>query len=328
MTQRTPAYRLLRTVWRKFKLLRMGFALLADHLYDLRRYMRWSHGVDTDRTQAQAMHGLYKAYHGVEKGLSLAEPRPNFGAPKIAALTVRLAEYRQRFDDIGIPAADSALYGYQNFNAQHDVQNDTLKAYLDSRADDDATGGTETVHRDQIVAASQGADRDFFWSRHSVRQYSDQPVSMDLITQAVDMARKTPTVCNRQGPKVHVFGNAQQALDWQPGNRGFGHLASRALLVTADLQAFSGSGERNQPFIDGGMFAMSLLYALHSLGLGACPLAWSTDKSNDRKMRQALGIPDSEAAIMMISVGHLPDTLDVAKSHRMPLDHFLIQHPA
>jgi hypothetical protein len=45
-------------------------------------------------------------------------------------------------------------------------------------------------------------------------------------------------------------------------------------------------------------------------------------------MRRALGIPDNEAVIMMISVGHLPDTLHVAKSHRMPLDHFMVSHPA
>jgi len=127
---------------------------------------------------------------------------------------------------------------------------------------------------------------------------------------------------------VHVFENAQQALDWQPGNKGFGHLASRGLIVTADLQSFSGTGERNQPFVDGGMFAMSLLYALHALGLGACPLAWSMRPAQDREMRKALGIPDSEAVIMMISVGHLPDSLQVAKSHRMPIEHVLVEHPA
>lgn len=127
---------------------------------------------------------------------------------------------------------------------------------------------------------------------------------------------------------MHVFENAQEALDWQPGNKGFGHLASRGLVVTVDLQAFSGAGERNQAFIDGGMFAMSILYALHAQGLGACPLAWSMRPADDVKMRRALDIPNNEAVIMMISVGNLPDTLQVAKSHRMPLDHFLVDHPA
>ena len=227
-----------------------------------------------------------------------------------------------------MPAANSALEAYRAFNANHDVTNAELNAFLDTLNPDDGTGGTKPVTRAEIEAITQDVGHDFFWSRHSVRQYADTPVPMDMIRQAVDMARKTPTVCNRQGPRVHVFEDAQQALNWQPGNKGFGHLASRGLIVTADLQAFSGNGERNQPFVDGGMFAMSLLYALHALGLGACPLAWSMRPSDDRAMRTALGIPDSEAVIMMISVGHLPETLQVAKSHRMPLEHILVEHPA
>lgn len=326
MNKDSAPYRLLRAVWRKFKLLRMGGALIGDHLYDLRRYLRWSHGTDTDRTEAQARHAIYKAYHGVEKGLSLQEPRPGFGRDKITVLTGKLDTYAQAQGST-LPAAVSALHAYQDFNAQHGIDNAPLAQFLQGQ-DNDGQGGTHQVTAEEIRTAGAGGGADFFRSRHSVRQYSDVPVDLELITEAVDRARKTPTVCNRQGPRVHVFENAQEALDWQPGNRGFGHLASRALVVTADLQAFSGAGERNQPFIDGGMFAMSLLYTLHSLGLGACPLAWSMPRGNDREMRKALKIPDSEVVIMMISVGHLPDTLEVARSHRFALEHFLHLHPS
>lgn len=327
MQPNSLAYRSLRYIWRKLKLVRLSAGLVSDHLYDLIRYLSWSHGADRDRTRAQAEYAIYKSYHGVEKGLSLSEPRPNFGVEKITRLTEKLSDFCTRFDPAGVPAAVSALQSYRAFNASHGVTNPALEAYLVDQPDD-ATGGVTSTSRDEIAAAVAGVGPDFFSSRHSVRQYDPRPVDMNLIRQAVDMARKTPSVCNRQGPRVHVFEHAQQALDWQPGNKGFGHMASRGLVVTADLQAFSGPGERNQPFVDGGMFAMSLLYALHAIGLGACPLAWSARPDIDRKMRRALGIPDSEAVIMMISVGHLPETLKVAKSHRMPLKHFLVEHPA
>ena len=325
MSQNSLPYRAARTVWRKVKLLRLQAHLVSDYLYDLRRFRIWSHGTDADRTQAQALHAIYKSYHGVEKGLSLRVPRPGFGVPKIAFLMGKLRDYTKRFDADGVPAATSALQSYQAFNADHDIKNPALETFLADHPDDQS-GGTKPVSRDKIMAMTATTGPDFFWSRHSVRQYADTPVPLEMIHQAVDMARKTPSVCNRQGARVHVFADAQKALDWQPGNTGFGHLASRALIVTADLQAFSGTGERNQPFIDGGMFAMSLLYALHAQGLGACPLAWSMRADKDRTMRAALDIPDSEAVIMMISVGHLPQTLQVAKSHRMPLDHFMVEH--
>lgn len=296
-----------------------------DHLHDLGRFAFWSHGTGADRTEDQTLYSIYKGYHGVEKGLSLTEPRPNFGLALISMLTEKLSQYSKRHDPSGVPPAVSALKSYRAFNAAHEIVNERLDRFLHGLPDD-GTGGIWSTRREEIEAATRAVGPEFFWSRHSVRQYSDKPVSMDLIRQSVDMARKTPTVCNRQGTRVHLFEDAQEALCWQPGNRGFGHLASRALVVTADLQAFSGSGERNQPFVDGGMFAMSILYALHALGLGACPLAWSMRPSRDRDMRRALNIPESEIVIMMISVGHLPDALDVARSHRRPLEHFLVEH--
>ena len=325
MAQRSLPYRAARAVWRKFKWLRLQAHLLGDHLYDLRRFGVWSHGTDADKTKAQALHAIYKSYHGVEKGLSLTEPRPGFGVDKIAFLMGKLRDYRMKFDPNGVPAATSALQRYRAFNAGFAIENPALETFLTDTTDDHS-GGTRPVRRDDIMAITDKTGADFFWSRHSVRQYADTPVAMEMVHAAVDMARKTPSVCNRQGARVHVFADAQKALSWQPGNTGFGHLASRAMIVTADLQAFSGTGERNQPFIDGGMFAMSLLYALHAQGLGACPLAWSMRADKDRAMRTALDIPDNEVVIMMISVGHLPETLEVAKSHRLPLGHFMVPH--
>jgi len=321
-------HRGLRYGWRKFKLLRLLGALARDHLYDLRRYWRWSHGTDTERTRGQSLHALYKGYHGVEKGLSLAEPRPGFGRDKIVQLQARLRAHGGRYGAADLAPALAALHCYDRFGRANDVEDAPLSAFLGEFAPDDGSGGTRTVTRDEIARAVAGTGAGFFWSRHSLRNFAPEPVAMELMAEAVEMARKTPTVCNRQGVRAHVFERAEQALSHQPGNRGFGHLASRAVVVTADLQAFAGVGERNQPFIDGGMFAMSLLYAFHALGLGACPLAWSMPAAADRRMRAALDIPDSEAVIMMIAVGHLPERFEAARSHRLGLDHFMRVHPA
>lgn len=318
-----------RPFWRKFKLLRLAGALIHDSYYDLRRYLRWSHGTDTDRTEPKRRHALYKAYHGVEKGLSLANPRPGFGVTKIGQLVGQIRALIAKDGPDYATAAISALHGYSRFNASEGVESSAaLSAFLADYPNDTGDGGVETITGDALRAQGAKADRDFFWSRHSIRNFSDKPVALDVLREVVDMARKTPTVCNRQGPKVHIFEDAEDALRHQPGNRGFGHLASRAMVVTTDLQAFSGRGERHQAYVDGGMFAMSLLYAVHAAGLGACPLAWTTDAATDRKTRKQIGIPDNEAIILMIAVGHLPDQLSVARAHRMPIEDFLVSHPS
>ena len=117
----------------------------------------------------------------------------------------------------------------------------------------------------------------------------------------------------------------KQVLSCQGGNAGFGETVKGVLVVTTDTSRFFSVGERNQCWIDGGLFSMSLVYALHSLGLGSCCLNWSVEKDTDQKLRRITGIPQSEVVIMMIGVGHLPEKLVVARSMRKPLETILVK---
>jgi nitroreductase len=82
-------------------------------------------------------------------------------------------------------------------------------------------------------------------------------------------------------------------------------------------------GERNQPWIETGMFAMSLIYALHAMGLGTCCLNWSVEPEKDEALKRDLDLPESFAIGMMIAVGALPDEILVAESRRVSLDQIL-----
>lgn len=95
-------------------------------------------------------------------------------------------------------------------------------------------------------------------------------------------------------------------------------------MITARLDCFLTVEERYQHWIDGGLFAMSLIYALHSLGLGSCCLNWSVAPATDRAFKEAAGIADDQSIIMLLAVGHLPERLRVARSERRPLDEVLV----
>ena len=70
--------------------------------------------------------------------------------------------------------------------------------------------------------------------------------------------------------KIMLF---MKALKIQGGFLGYA-MPPVLLLVTSDIRAFMNNGERNEPFVDGGLFSMSLLYALEAYGLAACPLIY------------------------------------------------------
>jgi nitroreductase len=62
---------------------------------------------------------------------------------------------------------------------------------------------------------------------------------------------------------------------------------------------------------------MSLVYALHFKGIGACMLNWSASKENDMELRKLIDVPDKEKITIIIACGYLPDTFKIARSPRM-----------
>jgi nitroreductase len=163
-----------------------------------------------------------------------------------------------------------------------------------------------------------------------VRQFDARPVQDAMIEAAASAARYAPSVCNRAAPQVWSVNDADLArrlLAHQNGNRGFGHEAGRILVVTARQAAFHTVGERYQGWIDGGLFAMALIHALHAQGLGTCCLNWSVEPETDRAFKQEAGLPVDDLVIMLLAVGHLPERFAVAMSTRRPLDDVLRHLP-
>jgi len=304
--------------------------------YDIERYRKHSAHPDLDRTRSHLKARIVMDYHRLEKGLALRSPRPGFGIAAATQLIANLHKYIELYGaDDNVIISLSVLVEYCAYNSAQgaDLKSiresvDALEQAVNTRAGG-CEGGTLLINREELFTRSKRDLSDFFASRHSVRNFSAEDVDIALLDQAIRMASRTPSVCNRQSPRVHVVTTSsliQEALTWQNGNRGFAELVNKVLIVTADLECFVHPAERYQVWIDGGMFAMSLVYALHSLGLGCCCLNWDVNPSTDRGMRKALEIPDNESIIMLIAVGHLPEQFSVAASTRKSLDALRVIH--
>ncbi|MEK0313687.1 nitroreductase family protein [Cohnella sp. 56] len=188
-------------------------------------------------------------------------------------------------------------------------------------------GGGTIVEKSDLLKGGKGNFQELAFSRHSIRNFSTESVDIDRIKNAIRIAQQSPSACNRQSARTYIIKEkerVEQILSIHQGNRGFGHLIQCILIVTSDLNVFRGANERNSNFIDGGLFAMSLLYALHYEGIGACPLNWAVLKENDIKLRNCVGINDSENVILIIGVGIIPDELKVASSQRKSVEEITI----
>ena len=164
-------------------------------------------------------------------------------------------------------------------------------------------------------------------SRHSVRYFSKTIPSKEILDDALTIAQHTPSACNRQGWKVHLFMGEKctELLKWQGGARGFEEEPTGAFLITANMRAFL-HHEPFQAYVDGGMYAMSLLYALHYKGLGTIPLSCGFHWSKLKKLHKCFEIPANEVPVEIVAFGELLDDFKIAVSKRKKINFTVVQH--
>lgn len=294
---------------------------------DFRRFWKYSSAVHPPKKLVQLEAKITARYHNVEKGLALADVRLGFGQDKIERLFSFLDEYvKQEYDQNRrvFQTALSVLEAYIKFHKAHDFDvscvQQKIQGYDHKKS---SNGGTKVILKEEIVKKEQGNFSQLALNRHSIRNFSDKPVPLSLLKQAVKIAQKAPSVCNRQSGRAHVIKNSklrEKLFALHKGNKGFGHLVDTIIIVTSDMRTFTSVGERNQAFIDGSLFGMTLIYALHSFGLTTCALNWSVTHKADMELHTLVQIPEHEQIVFLIAVGNYPEVLQVAQSTRCDVD--------
>lgn len=285
----TPLVAPLKRLKHPFDRLNAKLAVGREFRLDKRRYAKAM--MPEDKFTSARLSGrnleaqLTKDYHRVEKGLALRDPKRPFGS-----------EVHRRLDMLMPSAPADATYLAHAQSAREAL--DGWNADGDRR--DDISPIRDIAERGISDASA------FFNSRHSVRDFDDREVANEALAEAVRLAISTPSVCNRQAWFVRFLegADARDALKLQNGNLGFGHAIPKIALITVDARMFAGAGERNQAWIEGGLFSMSLVWALHSLGVDSCMLNMSVRNRTSSKLRKRFALDDSELVIMLIGIGY------------------------
>ncbi len=316
------------------------FKALSYCLTDLRlvaRHMYWRHDRELPREQLQAKLLFY--YHKIEKGLCMPGKKRLFGLEVMPKLFSMLEAWERNVGDLDDPiykGAQHSLAAYADLLARlnldpEDRMLSTVRQFVAQRGF--APDRPDTPIRMDVLRPDvpvRFADlKALYEQRRSFRDFAARPVEIDRVEAAVRMSQLSPSACNRQPCRVHAVQDGQlkaKVLSHQNGNAGFGHLAPLVLVITADMAYFFDATERHQPFVDGGLFTMSLLYALQAQGLVTCCLNWCVHAAQDIALRRLLPIKPSEQVIMLVAVGYPQDATLVPHSHRKPTEHVLAWH--
>lgn len=326
-----------------FFLTREYCSLFVALAYDGLRYSR--HGVVGWRRKKDPLSSLealiIKEYHAVEKGLAMPNFRSRFGRLRFPRLINLMSRFRDAGGDPENKHFGSALMCLEAYRQRHfelgidvdDIVPPTIARFFfgdDVRIATEVIGGVRATTPKELFISAEAAFGVFAASRVSCREFDPSKAVEDgTLTRAVQIALRAPSVCNRQAWRVHAYcqrDKIDQLLEYQNGNTGFGDRIPCLLVITVDLECFEGTIERYQAWIEGGMFGMMMLLALHSLRIGAIPLNWDVMPSQDRGLRAVGEIPDSETIIMLMGAGHPSEHMLVPVSQRRSVDEIFTKH--
>ncbi len=291
--KRTPGLKAAYFLFQKLFLLPLRRS--KNFRYDSARFEKFS--PHSRETKTGALAAITMTYHVVEKGLTMPNSRLGFGREMILELVNDLKNFSKKFgnDEAQFRAAVAVVAEYKKLHDDAGFELDPERSRAISELLElvpEPPSQQIEMTREKYWAELDAPFEKFSASRHSVRNFAGT-ISIEQIRAAVELANNAPSACNMQYMKVHCVSDhekIQKCLARQNGNRGFGHLADKLLILTADLRAVW-NYERNDLFTNAGIYLMNLCYALHKNRVAHCLLNWSVSPKNDKLLRQIFAPP-------------------------------------
>lgn len=292
---------------------------IKNRIADTKSYSRASEFNEVGETEKQLKAKLIFHTHSIEKGLSHKNFRSNFGKTALSALRKNMSAYINAGYTRSDMEYENALSVLRAYKEKHEKLRIATPEFDEAFKDFDllhanAVAGTE----EYINSDANNHFSDLVYQRRSIRDFDNSDVDIQLVEKSIQTAIMTPSACNRQPWKTYVITEKnliEQLLDIQGGYKGYG-LPPVLSLVTVDQQSFFGVGERNESYIEGGFFTMSLLYALTDNHLASCTLNTMFENKKDNQVKQLLQIPESEVLICFVAIGNYAKVSLIPKSYR------------
>lgn len=265
---------------------------------------------------------IIRQYHRVEKSLSKTPFNPKRGYRAAFSLVLFLEKYaiENELKDIQFYVGLNVLEKF--FKKNKDFKSDIYKRLKNlDKYKKDTKAGVEKTPKSFFLNNSNKSFETLAKLRKSIRYFSDKKVDANLIEKALEISKKTPSVCNRQGWHTWVIAKPSLIDHFRKIHNGFvdeNQKLKTLLVMTFDKDFFDYPMERNQGFTDVGLYSMSVMYALTSLGLASCPLNSNLLLKHKINFKKIVGIPDNYTICMFIAVGNYLDENISPISFRYP----------
>lgn len=277
-------------------------------------------------------------YHSIEKGMLFLNMKPRFAQNRIERVH-RYLDSKNILENLNRTQIEVTLKVMCKYYELHEEKNINIEDYfsldqyqkykqlLENNYDKEFCGSIDSSYEYFYRNVYESFDK-FASSRKSIRNYTGEKVNHELIEKAISLSLTAPSVCNRQANTVYLLEDKQKiakVLKIQGGFTGYEDKVSQLLILTNNRNYYYTVGERNQFYIDGGVFLLNLLYSLHFYKIANCPANWGKTVKDEKDLDKVISIPKSEKIICLIPIGIATDKFRVTLSKRRNVEETLIK---
>ena len=231
--------------------------------------------------------------HLIEKGLYMPNRRADFGKINADILNNLIKQWDTNYSNLENETIEWARNIYRLYLAE--AKNINQKK----------TNLTHCSYND--------FDREVFekilFNRRSCRNFNQsKTITQETFYKLIKYANASPSSCNRQTCLTYIISNKEDLSfceNFSQGGKGFASQASSILIICVDMSSYILPSERNLIFVDGGIYAQSLMLGAEILGLSTCFLNWVFQtREEEKKLQQRFKIPEYYEIIGLICIGY------------------------
>lgn len=253
--------------------------------------------------------------HRLEKGLINKNPKTMWGWEKAERLAFLLNRNRdKRSFSTGVSVLQSYLTNKAEVKDEKYLAIELKEKY--SLPYSPLCGGLMTINEPLFNEAEVLCIKKFINSRHSTRNFDSKEIDYDKVNEAIQLAMRCPSACNRQPYKVYIISDKIRSA-----KLGVSDESAASLYITGSIDAFAET-ELMDWVVSPSIFAAYLTLTLHCYGYGSC--VYRKELIGDRKYNKSVSmlcdIPNTEQLILELRIGQYPQIINAAVSNRFTVD--------
>ena len=231
-----------------------------EYLFDKEFFKKYN--MNTENNLNKLGYETVMQEHSLEKGMGHFELRP-FAVQKTAYI-IRLIKRQTKYDGFenkftfinGINSLRAYKTTYEEHKWTNKFEYKKVSEFLkDYEKVPEHKAGAYILTKQELEKDYKIDYIKFIKSRHSTRNYKHEPLKIEDVQAAVEMAKYSASPCNRQYIKLHYYPTGemrQNVINYALGKGELYLEGVSTFIVTFDVNGLGLPGERNQGYIQCG----------------------------------------------------------------------------